>query len=274
MDQMGRDMRLFHWIGCAAIGLAVALWMPKLMAAPMGPATWGNPNQSWGTRRPVTAADRAQTARDRSRRPMFETDFTNSSVLQSQWTLQTDDRSDLQSCRLPANVVATPGGLQLRTTAASACHAKWATGSMISKAKHRYGLFEASIQAADISGVNNALWLVSDAGYEIDIVEAHYPNDVHMTLHDWHPGGGAVGFDSKCACNLAAEFHDYGVLWTPTDLIFEIDGEPIAAITGVSGIDQAADIRFATALASFAGKIPDNPAGHHMAVRALRVFAN
>ena len=95
----------------------------------------------------------------------------------------------------------------------------------------------------DIGGINNAFWLVSDAGYEIDIVD------------------------------LAAGFHDYGVLWTPTDLIFEIVGEPIAAITGVTGINQAADIRFATALADFAGKIPDKPAGHHMAIRALRVFA-
>lgn len=264
-------MRLFRVLGLAAIGSAFALLSPKPMAAPMGPATWGNPNQPWGTRRPVTAADRALIAQYRSRRPAFETDFTNPERLQSQWALQTDDRSDLKSCRLPANVVATPGGLQLRTIATSACHAKWATGSMISKAKQRYGLFEASIQAADIGGLNNAFWLVSDAGYEIDIVEAHYPNDVHMTLHDWHPGGGAVGFDSKCACNLAAGFHDYGVLWTPTDLIFEIDGEPIAAITGVTGIDQAADIRFATALGDFAGKIPDNPAGHHMAVRSLRV---
>lgn len=81
-------------------------------------------------------------------------------------------------------MVATPGGLQLRTTATTACHAKWATGGIISKAKQRYGLYEASIQAADISGINNAFWLVSDAGYEIDIVEPHYPDDVHMTLHD------------------------------------------------------------------------------------------
>ncbi|WP_183572610.1 hypothetical protein HDF18_05125 [Mucilaginibacter sp. X5P1] len=29
----------------------------------LGPPTWGNPNQPWGTRRPVTAADRALIAR-------------------------------------------------------------------------------------------------------------------------------------------------------------------------------------------------------------------
>ncbi len=266
-------MRLSRLLGFAAVGLAFALWSPRPMAAPMGPATWGNPNQSWGTCRPVAAAVRALVAQYRSHRPIFATDFANAGVLRSQWTLQTDDRSDLKSCRLPANVVAAPGGLQLRTTATSACHARWATGSMISTTKQLYGLFEASIQTADITGLNNAFWLVSDAGYEIDIVEAHYPNDVHMTLHDWHPGGGAVGCDSKCACNLAAGFHDYGVLWTPTDLIFEIDGEPVAAITGVAGINQAADIRFATALGDVAGKIPDNPAGHQMAVRTLRVFA-
>ena len=56
-------MRPFRVLGLAAIGSAFALWSPKPMAAPMGPATWGNPNQPWGTRRPVTAADRTLIAR-------------------------------------------------------------------------------------------------------------------------------------------------------------------------------------------------------------------
>ncbi|GLS16996.1 hypothetical protein GCM10007874_00110 [Labrys miyagiensis] len=240
----------------------------------MAPATWGTPNQPWGTRRPVTAADRALIARYRAGRPAIETNFTDPAELRAQWTLQADDRSDLRSCRQPANVVTTPAGLQLRTTAAPACHAKWATGYIISKFKQRYGLFEASLQVANETGVNNAFWLASDAAYEIDVVEAHYPNDAHMTLHNWNPGGASVGFDSKCACNLAAGFHDYGVLWTPTELIFEIDGEPIAALTRVGGIDKPADVRFATALADFAGKVPDNPVGHHMAVQSLKIFSN
>jgi hypothetical protein len=36
----------------------------------------------------------------------------------------------------------------------------------------------------------------------------------------------------------------------------------------------AADIRFSTAVTEFGGKIPSNPAGHHMHVRSLRVFSH
>ena len=108
--------------------------------AQMGPAKWGNPNQSWGTRRPVTDKDRALVANYRSghKQPVIETNFTSPDELHSQWDLQTDDKSDLKSCRLPENIVTTNTGLQLQTLAATKCHAKWSTGSMISKAKQQF----------------------------------------------------------------------------------------------------------------------------------------
>jgi hypothetical protein len=40
----------------------------------------------------------------------------------------------------------------------------------------------------------------------------------------------------------------------------------------LSGIRRSVDIRFSTALAPFAGKIPDNPVGHFMVVKSLRVY--
>lgn len=62
---------------------------------------------------------------------------------------------------------------------------------------------------------------------------------------------------------------NYGVLWTPTDIIFETDGAPVAAN---GSIKAAADIRFPTAVTDYAGKIPHEPAGHNMYVRSLRVI--
>ncbi len=247
----------------------------------LGPPTWGNPNQPWGTRRPVTAADRALIAIYRSghKQPVILTNFTSQDELESQWVLQSDDRTDLKSCRLPENIVTTDSGLQLQTLSATKCHAKWSTGSMISKAKQKYGFFEATIKAADISGINNAFWLVSDDKFEIDIAEVHYPNVLRMTLHNnnnWDmvkdDKQHAVGFNSKFSGNLSQAFHDYGVLWTPTEIIFEVDGQPVAAIQTNGAITKAADIRFSTAVMEYAGKIPDNPAGHHMYVKSLRVY--
>jgi hypothetical protein len=260
-----------------AIGLAVGLWSaaPPLAAAEMSPATWGNPDQPWGVRRPVAAADRALIASYRSGRktPALETNFADPTELQSQWALQSDDRSDLKSCRQPQNVVAGPAGLELRTLAATTCRAQWSTGFLISKSKRTYGFFEATIKAADISGLNNAFWLVSEGAFEIDVAEVHYPNDLHMTVHSWATSAGtAVGFDSKLGGDFSKAFHDFGVLWTPTDIIFAVDGEPVAAMATRGAIAKPADIRFSTALAPFAGKIPANPAGHAMYVKSLRVY--
>ena len=272
----------------AALGIAcVASLTPGSVlaqhaATPLGPATWGNPNQPWGVRRAITNADRAliDSYRSGHRQPVLKEDFTNPAELETSWMLQSDDNPGLKSCRRPENVVITSNELQLRTLDATGCHAKWSTGSMISKEHQKYGFFEARMKIADISGLNNAFWLVTTDRYEIDIAEVHYPNDIRLTLHNnnnWATEKDdkmhAVGFDSKFADDFSQDYHDYGVLWTPTDIIFEVDGKPTAAIATNGSIKEAADIRFSTAVTEFGGKIPANPAGHHMYVRSLRVFS-
>ena len=251
---------------------------PQGPARPQGPATWGNPNQPWGTRRKVTPSDRARVASYRSgqKQPVIWTTFANDDEVRSQWLVQTDDRSDLKSCRETANVVSTDPGLKLMTLVAGHCHAQYSTGSLLSKAHLRYGFFEASMKIADASGINNAFWLTTEDKFEIDIAEVHYPRDDRITLHNnnnWTPGPEhAVGFDQKFKDDLSAGYHDYGVLWTPIELIFEVDGDPVAAIVTNGSVKGDAVIRFSTALASFAGPIPANPVGHDMSVRSLKVF--
>jgi hypothetical protein len=263
--------------GLFICGTASVLGALETYAATLlGPATWGNPSQPWGTRRLVTEDDRTLIAKYRagSAKPILVTDFKDPTALGSQWTFISDDY--LKSCRRPQNVVSTRAGLELQTLPGGNCRAKWSTGYIISRVKQKFGFFEATIKGADIDGLNNAFWLVTEDHFEIDIVELHHPNIARLTLHDnnkingvWPP---AVGFDSKFADNLSLEFHDFGVLWTPTDIIYEVDGEPIAAVRTNNSIAGAADIRFSSVLMDYAGKIPDNPVGHHMYVRSLRVY--
>jgi hypothetical protein len=269
---------IFKLSSIMRIGVAITLWfvLPIMAAAQMSPPTWGNPNRAWGTRRPVTAADQALIASYRSghKKPLFATDFTNPADLQSQWVLQSDNPWNLKSCRQPRNVIATSTGLELKTLDAVNCHAKWSTGFMISKTKYSYGFFEASIKVADISGMNNAFWLVSESAFEIDIAEVHYPNRLGMTLHNWVTStDNSVGFASNFNGDFSKAYHDFGALWTPNDIIFEVDGKAIAAISTRGAINKPVDIRFSTALADFAGKVPANPVGHSMFVRSLRVYA-
>ncbi|MBB6244936.1 glycoside hydrolase family 16 protein [Rhodanobacter sp. MP1X3] len=243
--------------------------------------TWGNPDQPWGVRRPVTEADRKAVAFYRSGKiqPVYATNFNDSQKLADDWQFQSEDTSNMKSCRRPENVIAAPGGLQLRTRVATNCKAKWSTGFIISKQHYKFGYFEAEIKPADIDGLNNAFWLVTKDHFEIDIAELHFPNINRMTLHNnnnWatekDDKAHAVGFDSRFSEDFFRSYHILGVLWTPSDVVYVVDGEPVAAIRTGNSIHAATDIRFSTALMDYAGKIPDHPEGHHMYVKSLRVL--
>jgi hypothetical protein len=94
-----------------------------------------------------------------------------------------------------------------------------------------------------------------------------------MPLHNWATSAGtAVGFDSRFSGDFSKGIQDFGVPWTPADIVFEVDGEPVVAIATPGAISKPVDIRFSTALAAFTGQIPDNPAGRPIYVRSLRVY--
>jgi hypothetical protein len=112
--------------------------------------------------------------------------------------------------------------------------------------------------------------------FEIDTRELHYPNIIRMTLHNnnkitgtWPP---AVGSDSPFNHYFYSQYHDVGVLWTSSDIVYEVDGEPVAAIHTNNSIQSKTDIRFSTALMDYVGTIPEHPEHHHMCVQSLRVY--
>jgi beta-glucanase (GH16 family) len=245
------------------------------------PVNWGSPDQPWGVRRAVTDADRTAIAAYRSgrRAPIFSTDFTNKAALQADWSPVSDDNPSNKSCRRPDNIETSATGLRLKTLIAENCRtARWSTGYVASKAKYGYGFFEARIKIADIKGLNNAVWLTTDDNFEIDIAEARYPGYVHLGLQYWPPGKSeqhaGMGWGASFRENLAAGYHDVGLLRTPTDMVYEVDGEPIAAVATRSAVTGPATIRLSTALGDWAGgKVPDHPESHDMLVQSLRVFA-
>jgi Glycosyl hydrolases family 16 len=245
-----------------------------------GPVTWGSPDQRWGTRRAVTAADRAAIAAYRSGRkaPILSTDFTSPAELAADWSLESNDNPTLKFCRRPESVETSPAGLRLKTLVAGNCRtAHWSTGHVASKAKYGYGFYEARIKIADIKGVNNAFWLTTDDNFEIDVTEATYPSYMHMGLQYWPHNGiqkhAGMGWGVSFVDNLSYGFHDIGLLWTPSGLVYEVDGEPVAAVEMHGRVKGPAQIRFSTALGDWAGgKIPDHPEGHGMVVRSVRVF--
>jgi Glycosyl hydrolases family 16 len=244
-----------------------------------GKVSWGTPDQPWGTRRPVTAADQKLIAGYRSGKwpTTFQSDFSNLPQFQKDWQPQSDDKAGLPSCRRPENVQSTSQGLLLKTLAAHDCKVQWSTGAVISTVRQKYGFFEARMKVADITGMNNAFWLTTQEqhGYEIDVAEAHFPGYDHLNLCNWAPSENhhTVGFGLNFTSDLSKDFHDYGVLWTPTWLIYEVDGEALAAVDTHDAIPIAVNLRFSSALVDFAGKLTTYPVGHNMLVRSVRVVA-
>lgn len=273
----GSKWRGSLWLFIAFLGMSALHVSLAQTATLLGPVTFGSPDQHFGKRRPVTAADKAAIAAYRSgKKPLlYSTNFATPAEFQANWTPQLDDQATLKSCRQASNLEPSPAGLRLKTMIATGCKAKWSTAYADSKAKYTYGFFEATIKIADIKGLNNAFWLTTSDHFEIDIVEASAPNVTHFTLHHWPANKtethAAVGFAGKFNRNLAYDFHDYGLIWTPTELIFEVDGEPIAAIVTDGSIKTAADVRLSTALANFAGPIPSHPEGHNAVIRSVRI---
>jgi hypothetical protein len=262
--------------------LAVLCPMAAVQAATLkGPVTWGSPDQPWGVRRPVTAADRAAIAAYRSgaRTPLFATDLKHPASLPGDWTLVSDDQASLKGCRRPASVATSPEGLRLQVLPAPDCHtAPYSTGYIASKAKYRYGFFEARFKIANIKGLDNAFWLTTDDNFEIDITETFYPSSMHLGFQYWPPNKtgkhAGVGWLANFVENLSSGFHDIGLLRTPTQMIYEVDGEPIAAVITHGAASGPATIRLSTVLADWAGgKVPARPEGHAMTVQSLKVFA-
>jgi hypothetical protein len=64
------------------------------------------------------------------------------------------------------------------------------------------------------------------------------------------------------------------VLWTPAELIFEVDGEPVGVTMTPDTINEAAGIRFSPLrLRTGTGQDTGGPIGHDMIVQSLRVLA-
>ncbi len=272
-----------NFVGFFVVLLIVCALIPESMAATLiGHPTFGSPDQAFATRRPVTQADRAeiQSYLNGDTASVFSANFGDKARLTSDWDLVSDDPSTLKSCRRPENDTVGENGLVLKIMPATYCHnhsAIASTGSMISKKKFGYGFYEARMKISNVSGVNNAFWLTTDDNYEIDIAEVHYPNIVDLTLHRW-PGSDknikhvSVGFVTKFNTNLSQAFHDYGVLWTPSEILFEVDGVPVAAVMTNNYIKGPAEIRLSTAITSFAGVISGDPEGHDTIVQSLKVY--
>ena len=151
--------------------------------------------------------------------------------------------SNEASYLLARNVTAGPAGLTIRALREAAGGKLFTSGYIDSKGKGswQYGRFEVTARFPTGQGVGlwPALWLRPDDGGlgEIDIAEAWSKfgtDEVTATVHhDYLAGTGHLphvgkvlrpaGFDSRQA-------HVYALEWTPTAMVFSIDGTDLFTV--------------------------------------------
>jgi len=218
-------------------------------------------------------------------RVLFQEDFRDPSAFEKNWTVFTDNRSDLMACRTAKSLATTDKGLEINTIAADHCFARWSTGQIISNQAFQYGLYEAYLNIAHGAGVDNAFWLTTQGelkdgsgdSFEIDIAEVYYPALIRCTLHRHNLPKGIdryeTGYNNQLQGNLASGFHDYGVLWTPNALVFCLDGKAFQTIETQGTVNVPANLRLSTALGKqFGGEPPLDPRGLTMQVSHVRVI--
>jgi len=111
-------------------------------------------------------------------------------------------------------------------------------GAVKSKAKVCYGYFEAKCRAMKSRG-SSAFWFYDstpEIWTEIDVFEIgggapKHERVMHMNAHVFHTPTVkehfARGSDYTADADLAADFHLYALKWTPGELVYYFDGEPV-----------------------------------------------
>jgi len=197
----------------------------------------------------------------------------------TKWVAESGSPGHILSSRWPENVVVENGLLRLVTRKEQRGGREWTTGNISTRDfRSKFGYFEARIRVNSAGGLNNAFWLMNPkrpddvpGQFEIDIVEAKYPNRAYFSVHSWSGEHSSISKLWTAPVDLSADFHVYAMDWSPQRLIFYVDG--IERWRAERSIDtEAYPIRLSTAVASFAGIITDVLDGTSMDIDWVRVW--
>lgn len=213
----------------------------------------------------------------------FTDDFTDNAGFDQRWVKVTDSGGETKSVRRPENVTISGAGLSLnlgRNRDNRGGNRPFVGGYVRTKDfRQRYGYFECEMKIANEAGVNNAFWLTSvpdsegDKRFELDVVEAKFPNLVHVTARQWLPVKKVLSKSYRPRLKLANEFHRYGMLWSEDSFKFYFDEKKIfEAVNDFA--HTPAQLLFSNAVASFAGKDDGDVDGAATSIRNIRVFQN
>lgn len=213
----------------------------------------------------------------------FQDDFDGTRLDPEVWQSQAGPSGHILSSRWPENVEVKDGLLRLLTKQEERAGQQWTSGNVWTKPQFGPGYYEARYRYGAAAGLNNAFWLWKVVPWktggltEIDINEGHYPNEINTNIHYHRDHRGAHHFGNAKAftydgLDLAKEFHTYGLQWTPSELIFYFDDQPIRTLPHNIFVGEGMQVMFSSAVAKFAGAVTDALDGTAMEVDWVKVY--
>jgi beta-glucanase (GH16 family) len=208
--------------------------------------------------------------------------------LESNWISANDSTSTNILCaRIRRNAIVSNGTLKLLNKKEKVGKKDWTSGSVWTKLQFKYGYFECRYKYAAVTGTNNSFWLKINGSklsqgkkFEIDINEGHFPSIMATNIHNWsdittlngvskHKSSGkAIPLTNL---NLGAEYHIYGLKWTPDSLCFYFDGKEVRRVHN-DFCYSAATIYLSEAIIAWAGPVKEAIDGTRMEIDYVRVY--
>jgi beta-glucanase (GH16 family) len=187
----------------------------------------------------------------------------------------------------PSNVIVENGVLKITARAEEFNDNQYTSGRITTKDKFefQYGRIEARAKLPTGGGTWPAIWMLGadfetnpwPAAGEMDIME-HVGNQqdrIFSTVHyPGNSGNEGVG-NSTVIIGASEEFHIYTLDWTPTQLIFSVDGNPHFAFDNDASVPFNKDFFLILNVAmggNFGGMIDPNFVESTMEVDYIKVF--
>lgn len=167
---------------------------------------------------------------------IWHDEFSSACIDDLKWNVENwaaEKNNELQYY-LPENVIVQDGFMQLISRKESFGGRTYTSGAIHTKGKFNmlYGKIEMRAKLPAGKGIFPAFWLMTDKEDtwlpEIDIMEmlGQVPNEIWMVVH-WmnQKGRMARDFESFKGPDFSADFHTFGIEWTPDSITWLIDGE-------------------------------------------------
>ncbi|HBY63681.1 MAG TPA: hypothetical protein DEH78_27975 [Solibacterales bacterium] len=189
-------------------------------------------------------------------------EFEGSSLDTAKWLHRTDSKH--WSTQLPSNVTVADGNLILNLRKEQAGGKEYTGAGVISREAFRFGYYESRFRIDAGKGWHSSFWMMGHDGsggtgttkteLELDVIE----NDsIDLTsygvnIHKWQ-GEHTTHGHKKVATPTLAEYRVFGCLYTPQQVIYYLDGQPVQTVD-VSQLPHGDLHIWLTSIASHLGK--------------------